>query len=293
LRDNGELACWGKDASGQATPPEGTHLALDVGGEFACALEFGGDPVCWGNVPDEVLPQAIISDGFSVEGVAWNFGKYDWAEAEMCLTLVDPSSVLTGGEQEILGETLIRSAGAFSVSGVETDSTLGLFMVVQDCQGVGDVVPTATGIGYAEFEGLTTGDTVMRRQTLVIDRELAGLIDSEVEGEIDLADGIEVQGAMFGFVRDTTGQFIDGATIVCDAMECPTVFYFDSDHSDGMFSTGGQLNQHADAAAESAFIIPKAPLQTYVAQLDGVQFRPEFFGSSPGSVTVIVFVGEP
>jgi len=284
---NGEIECWGKNAEGQTSSPPGQFLTLDVGGNFACALDVSGEVQCWGDVPDDVPAQDVIPDGFSVQGITWNFGDFNWAEVGLCLSVVEPDSVLLGGAPVTKGISKIQTAGAFSVSGVSSESVLGLYMVAEDCDGVGDVVPTATGIPPFEFEELVSGDTLNNRLTLVIDRDLAAIIDDE----LSQTQGVESLGAMFGFVQDTNGEYIDGATIICESTECPDVFYFDSDHSDGMFSTDGFLNTSTDSSAESAFIAPSSPLQNYAAESEGFQFRSEFFGSSPGMITVIVFVG--
>ena len=288
LLDSGFVECWGKNAEGQASPPSGQYMGLDVGGDFACALDLAGQPHCWGSVPGDVAQQVVLGDGFSVEGVAWNFGDYNWAEQGMCASVVETDAVLFGGEPVVKGESIIRSAGAFSIPDVISESVLGLFVVVHDCDGAGDVVPTGTGIPPHDFSELVGGDTLINRLSLVMGRDLVALMDDELE----LNMGIEEGGAMFGFVRNTDGEYIEGATIACESLECPEVYYLDSDHSDGMFSTDGVLNTSTDASAESAFITPLAPLQTYTAEADGLNFRPEFFGSSSGFITVITFFGD-
>ncbi len=287
LLETGELTCWGKDADGQASPPKGKYVTLDVGGDFACALDVLGEPHCWGIVPEDVAPQVVLEEGFSVQGITWNFGDYNWAEAGLCMSIAEPDAVLLGGEPVIKGVSTIQTAGAFSVSGVTSQSVLGLYMVAHDCDGVGDVVPTATGIPPFEYEDLVDGDALNSRLALVIDREFAGLMDDELGED----HSVETIGGMFGLVKNANGQYIDGATIICESDECPDIYYFDSDHSDGMFSTNGMLNTSTDASAESAFISPAAPIQNYLAEADGLNFRAEYFGSSPGMITMILFVG--
>jgi hypothetical protein len=41
IRSDGSLACWGSNASGQATPPTGTYTQVSAGGNHTCASDFG------------------------------------------------------------------------------------------------------------------------------------------------------------------------------------------------------------------------------------------------------------
>ena len=53
LRVDGEIACWGSNSWGAASPPPGPFTALDVAySPLACALRPDGDAVCWGRNDD-------------------------------------------------------------------------------------------------------------------------------------------------------------------------------------------------------------------------------------------------
>ena len=45
----GELHCWGKDQSGQATPPSGTAVEVATNTAGSCALDGSGGLTCWGD----------------------------------------------------------------------------------------------------------------------------------------------------------------------------------------------------------------------------------------------------
>ena len=51
LRANGAIACWGSNASGQATPPSaGKFTSISSGDAHTCALRDDGAVVCWGGI---------------------------------------------------------------------------------------------------------------------------------------------------------------------------------------------------------------------------------------------------
>lgn len=46
--ENGALRCWGLNASGQATPPEGTYTVFAAGTHHTCGLHSQRGLICWG-----------------------------------------------------------------------------------------------------------------------------------------------------------------------------------------------------------------------------------------------------
>src|SRR5881628_194597 len=48
LRPDGMIACWGFNAFGEATPPEGTFLQISTGWDYNCGLRRDGTLACWG-----------------------------------------------------------------------------------------------------------------------------------------------------------------------------------------------------------------------------------------------------
>jgi hypothetical protein len=45
---DGRLVCWGRDLSGESSPPSGTFTQLGVGNAHACATRETGEVECWG-----------------------------------------------------------------------------------------------------------------------------------------------------------------------------------------------------------------------------------------------------
>jgi hypothetical protein len=48
VRTTGQLACWGDNAFGKATPPSGTYGSVECGQNHTCALRNDGSVVCFG-----------------------------------------------------------------------------------------------------------------------------------------------------------------------------------------------------------------------------------------------------
>ena len=70
LREDGSAVCWGNNAYGEASPPEGeTFTAISSGSSHSCGLREDGSAVCWGynrhgqSSPPERETFAAISSG--------------------------------------------------------------------------------------------------------------------------------------------------------------------------------------------------------------------------------------
>ncbi len=48
LREDGSVACWGRDDSGKATPPHGAFASVSVGLFHSCGVKEDGSVTCWG-----------------------------------------------------------------------------------------------------------------------------------------------------------------------------------------------------------------------------------------------------
>ena len=52
LSADGQLACWGNDTHGQASPPPGTYTDIAVSTNYSCAIRSDGRVACWGDNTD-------------------------------------------------------------------------------------------------------------------------------------------------------------------------------------------------------------------------------------------------
>lgn len=219
--------------------------------------------------------------GFNVEGTALGLLSGAAATEGLCVDVADPTAAIAGEEVEILASSTVGADGAYAVTGVETESVLGLLVVVVDCAGSGPtVLPTATGIKYAEYKDLQGGATISDFTIYSIDGASqtafqAGLASAGYTGDLS------VDGALVGFVIDEAGAGIAGATVGSSLSD--TTYYMAADYS---FNTTG-----TSAETRGLFIIPDAPISTYEATAAGYTFESVLSGSQPGYAVLSRFIG--
>ena len=201
----------------------------------------------------------------------------------LSVAVADPTPALAGGEMEILATGTVDAAGAFSVPGVVTTSSVGLFVVVT---GSG-VMNSAAGVSSAAYAGLGDGDVLSGVSAYVVTSTLA----TGVNGSIAAVGGshdIVTEGALFGFVFDVTGTPVAGAQAGCSGCGTPDFYYADHDPTDGLFSTGMSANTGTDPLANAMFVVPGAPIASYFADDGGTHdFVSQLGGSLPGFAAFI------
>ena len=72
VRTDGALACWGRNNSGQATPPEGTFATVSAGTLHTCGVRTDGTLDCWGwnrygqvAPPGDIFATVSVGDGYT------------------------------------------------------------------------------------------------------------------------------------------------------------------------------------------------------------------------------------
>ena len=163
---------------------------------------------------------------------------------------------------------------------------LGLFLLVTDCDEVAPTMPTASGIPFAAYDGLGTGDVLEGRNAIVVSQDTADGVAASLTAAGCQGD-IATAGMVLGFVREATGTPVSGATISCG--DGCAVYYADADPSDGMFTTAGELNTSTMAQTGGVFVVPDGPLTSYTADHDTLGFPAVTFGGMDGLVTVMAF----
>jgi len=86
LTDAGEIACWGNDDLGQATPLSGPFVQIASGDDFSCGLQDSGTVECWGDnehgqteAPSDAF-QMIAAGGFHACGIGLDGGVSCWGK---------------------------------------------------------------------------------------------------------------------------------------------------------------------------------------------------------------------
>ena len=246
---------------------------------------------------DDTDPVEVVDDtgeveqatSFNVNGLAIDFMTREWAPAGLCVDIVDPTGTLVSGDSadlEILGSAVVAEEGAFSVIGIETDSEVGLFVVLRDCADEALHMPTATGVEVGAYAEIEDGGTVAVQGLVFPLAMVDGAIDPSLSGLVE--ESVKVTGFMTGFVL-AGGVPVDAAVVEGqDAL----VLYLDADPTDGLFTTAGELNVGTASAAGGAVMVPGAPITTYTCTHETETFGAQVFGAMPGLATVMAFDAE-
>ena len=214
--------------------------------------------------------------GFTLSGVAVDLSTGAAADGTgLTVAVADPTPALAGGEMDMLATGTINADGTFTVPGVVTTSTVGLFVVIT---GTG-VMNSASGVAATSYTGLGDGDTLSGATAYVVTDALS----AGVNGSISAVGGshdIVTEGVLFGFVLDSTGAPVAGATAGCAGCGTPDFYYADAVSADGLFSSSTGINTTTDPAARSMFVVPGAPIASYFADDGGVHDFPSQLGGS-------------
>ncbi len=232
--------------------------------------------------------------GFGIDGMAYDLMNGAPSAAGLCITVADPTDAASSGDPAdliILGNTVTAEGGTFSVTGIETDSAIGLFIIVSDCADEGTVRATGTGVSIASYEDLPAGGVLAGATALSINSTFEAALDQSAAAAGYTGDNIATAGAMMGFVQDSAGAPIGGATVT--GKEGVATYYGDTVSADGLFTSAETgVNSATDASAGALFFVPGAPIYTYTASADGYAFEQLLFGGVPGMITVLKFSAE-
>lgn len=233
------------------------------------------------------------AEGFSVSGTAIDLATQSSAASGLCVDVVDPTAAMGGGELEVLASSTVGADGAYSVAGVQTTSSIGLFVMLHDCGTEGTVVPSATGIAAADYQSLADGGAITGKTAYSVSTTMAAGVNASMAA-LGYTGKIEEEGAMFGFVRDSDETTpIGGATVTATGA---TVFYADSMTSaadGGLFASTSGVNTSTDASAGAMVVIPKAPIATYSVSDGGAHtFGSLLAGSQTGLITFVAWYAE-
>lgn len=217
--------------------------------------------------------------GYTISGSAYNLLAGTAAAAGLCVHAADPTAAIAGGELDLLSSSTINSDGTYAVTNIGAAPSLGLLMLVADCEGSAvTVMPTATGVASADISGLGDGDVYPDKSIYSIDSTSqanlqAGLAAAGYTG--DLA----TDGALIGFVLDSSLAPVAGAVV---AKSGESIYYM---NADGTFNTTGTV-----AETNAMFVIPAGGVGSYTCTATGYSFSPLLAGSQPGIAVVVRFL---
>ena len=286
----GSLHCWGQGARGLEDPPEGEFDALSLGSSSACARTVGGRIECWGELVDDTPRQERADSGFHITGIAWDMALRDWSTPGLCLSAMDPFAFWRNEDIERTSTTRIQGAGAFELPDVEPVTDFGVMYLVEDCDGVQDVVPTAAGIMASMYEDKGAGDTVGGAFAISFDRAMLDAWTEDLYAVGYRGGDIASRGGNFIVVVDQDGRFVEDATVTCNGRACPDTYYLDLDASDGRFGAGATANAATASGPDTGVLVLGSPMRTFAVEHPTLEFEPFEMASRPDTMTVFMFV---
>ena len=161
VKADGSVACWGRNGSGQATPPEGQFESVTAGGGHTCGLRAGRSVACWG---EDAYGESIPPEG-EFESVSAGFA---FTPAALRPTARWPAGVRHWYGQATAPEGQFKSvsAGSSHTCGVKADGSVACW----GYERYGEATPPE-----GRFESVNAGG---RPHLWVEDRRLGGLLGS-------------------------------------------------------------------------------------------------------------------
>lgn len=259
---------------------------------------------CWGrNIPYEGGPggddtnvtastcgeDADLEHGFSVSGTTLDLGTGGPAAAGLCVRAVDPSPAITGGSPTLLASSEVCDDGSYVIAGITTAPSIGMFLLIDDCEGDPDTVMlTATGIPPEAIAGFGDGDALHDVEALSVSNEWLAIEQADLE-RVGWKGDLATQGYMAGIVEDANAAAVAGATVACAGC-VPTIYYQDGDGADGIYGVDTVPNTTTSVDGSGVFMIPAAPIFSYTCSDGGAhKWESTLLGSLPAYAVYIRF----
>jgi hypothetical protein len=181
------------------------------------------------------------------------------------------------------------------VEGITTTSSLGLITMITDCEGADSTIfPSGTGLPSSTYSDIEDGETITDVVAMTLSNAMLGAIDVNLMGA-GYTSTLTIEGGFLGFLMDSEGDAISGASITCAAGTCPSYYPVGAPETiptGGWFYDGTTGEVATETNANGMFIIPAAPITTYNATADGYTFDSLTSGSLPGMALIIALYAD-
>ena len=262
--------CWGRNIPYEGGVPEDTSVVEAV--ECGADLDLAAGINVTGTAGDLQSGLPLVREGDA---------------AALCVSLIDPSPAVTGGEPTVLIASTLCDDGSFVLAGLQTVPAIGAMVSVQDCNDEGTVQRAVTGVGTDKFAGKGPGDTVEG----VTAWSLSSAFRDTMQADLgDYPGDIGAEGVLSGFVTDADGNGLSGATVSCASCTDRPTYYLDDTPDDGLWGDGTSFNTQTNAAGAAYFFIPAARITTYTCDDGGGHaWDGALMGSLPDYAVFITF----
>jgi hypothetical protein len=235
---------------------------------------------------------ADLEQGFAVKGATLDLGTGGSAAAGLCIRAVDPTPAITGGAPTLLASSEVCDDGTYVVAGVASVPAIGMFLLIDDCEGAADTVMlTATGISPDTLAGLGDGDALEGIEALSVSLDWVATEQADLEA-LGWSGDLATSGYMAGLVEDAGGDPVAGATVACAGC-VPAIYYEDGDASDGIYGQGATANTATTVEGSGIFMIPAAPIFSYTCDDGGAHtWESTLLGSLPAYAVYIRFTAQ-
>ncbi|MEM6927847.1 MAG: putative Ig domain-containing protein [Myxococcota bacterium] len=227
------------------------------------------------------------AESYDIEGLALNALTFATI-GDVCVELVDPTPVISGGVAIVLDSTTTGPNGDYRFDDVTAKPTLGLLMRLVDCNSTGQLgLPSSTLIEPDLYATLPDGALLAFGPVGMSVADVNGFASAaSVAGYPgDLTQG----GFLWGSTQDGT-NFSPAGGVTVSCVNCMGSYYVDTDPSDGLFTTMGVVNSET-VAGVGIVVIPDAPIEQYTATSSTLTFPPLLIGGFPGEAVFAGFVG--
>lgn len=270
-------------------------LPMALAGCWGRGIEYEGGQPQDTSPPDtsECGEDLDLTAGINIRGTAVDLQTglpitlADTGGTALCVAAIDPAPAVTGGDPTYLIVSTLCEDGSFVLAGMQEVPSIGVMIGVYDCDDQGTVMRTVTGVATDDFAGMGAGDTLEGVTAQSVSASYLATMQADLgTTERNLAS----EGFLAGFVTDSAGTALSGATVSCGSCADRPTYYLDSNAKDGLWGASGSFNTSTSADARGMFFIPAARITTYTCEDGGAHtWDGNLFGSLPEYAVFIEF----